>query len=47
MFGVVSQITGTSRLSIFALVFFFIAGGLILSRVDIEKGTDAAAAEAA
>ena len=45
LFAVVGQMTGTSRLSIFSLVFFFIAGGLILSRVDIEKGADVAAAE--
>jgi UMF1 family MFS transporter len=45
LFAMVGQITGTSRLSIFALVFFFIAGGLILSRVDIDKGVEVAAAE--
>jgi UMF1 family MFS transporter len=47
LFALVGQLTGTSRLSIFSLVFFFIAGGLILSRVDVEKGADVAAAEAA
>ena len=45
LFAVVGQITGTSRLSILALIFFFIAGGIILSRVDIEKGAEVASAE--
>lgn len=38
VFALVSQLTGTSRLSIFSLISFFIAGALILSRVDVEKG---------
>jgi UMF1 family MFS transporter len=42
VFAVVSQATGTSRLSIFSLIFFFITGALILSRVDVEKGMQAA-----
>ncbi|HVY54145.1 MAG TPA: MFS transporter, partial [Thermodesulfobacteriota bacterium] len=41
-FAVVSQLTGTSRLSIISLIVFFIAGALILSRVDIGKGMRAA-----
>ena len=45
LFALVGQITGTSRLSIFALVFFFIGGGVILSLVDVEKGAEVAAAE--
>lgn len=40
-FAVVSQLTGTSRLSIISLVVFFVGGALILSRVDIEKGMSA------
>jgi UMF1 family MFS transporter len=43
LFAVIGQMTGTSRLSIVSLVFFFVAGGLILSRVDVEKGAEAAA----
>ncbi len=43
LFAVVGQITGTSRLSIAALIVFFIGGALILSRVNIEKGVQAAA----
>jgi len=38
VFGVVSQIMGNSRLGIVSLVIFFIAGGLLLTRVDEEKG---------
>ena len=47
LFAVVGQITGTSRISIFALLFFFIAGGILLSRVDIEKGIEAVVADTA
>ena len=42
VFAVVSQLTGTSRLSIFSLIIFFIAGALILNRVDVERGVRAA-----
>jgi len=41
-FGVASQLTGTSRASIIVLVVFFIAGAIILSRVDVEEGRRAA-----
>ena len=34
VFGLVGQLTGSSRLSIMSLVVFFIGGGLILLRVD-------------
>ena len=44
LFAVVGQITGTSRLSILSLLVFFIGGGLLLSRVNVEKGIEAAAA---
>ena len=44
-FAIVSQLTGTSRLSIISLIVFFIAGGFILSRVDIRKGMSAARAK--
>jgi UMF1 family MFS transporter len=38
VFAVVSQTTGSSRLSIFSLIAFFIIGALMLSQVDVEKG---------
>jgi UMF1 family MFS transporter len=38
LFGVVSQVAGQSRLSIVALIVFFIIGGLLLTRVDVEEG---------
>jgi UMF1 family MFS transporter len=38
IFGLVSQLMGNSRLGIVSLVIFFIAGGLLLTRVDEEKG---------
>jgi UMF1 family MFS transporter len=45
LFAVVSQIAGTSRLSIVSLLFFFIAGALLLARVDVEEGNRVALAE--
>ncbi len=48
LFGLVSQITGQSRLSIFSLFIFFVAGGVLLTRVNVEEGVRAArVAEAA
>ena len=38
VFAVVAGMFGSSRLSIMALIFFFIVGGLILSRVNEEEG---------
>jgi UMF1 family MFS transporter len=38
LFGIVSQVAGGSRLSIVAIVIFFIVGGLLLFRVDEEEG---------
>ncbi len=38
LFGVVSQIAGHSRLSIVALIIFFIVGGYILTKVDVDEG---------
>ena len=38
LFALVGQITGSSRVSILSLIVFFIAGGLILARVDEEAG---------
>jgi UMF1 family MFS transporter len=38
LFGVVSQVTGGSRLSIVSLIIFFVVGGLLLTRVDEQEG---------
>jgi UMF1 family MFS transporter len=38
IFGLVSQLFGNSRLGIISLIIFFIAGALLLTRVDEEKG---------
>jgi UMF1 family MFS transporter len=45
LFGVVGQLTGTSRLSIIAVAVFFVAGALILATVDQAKGIEAALSE--
>jgi UMF1 family MFS transporter len=45
VFGLISQLTRNSRLGILSLVFFFIAGGIILTRVDVEKGRAFSATE--
>jgi UMF1 family MFS transporter len=42
IFGIVGTITGTSRLSIVAVVFFFIVGGLLLLTVNHDKGKELA-----
>ncbi|MFO7696762.1 MAG: MFS transporter [Anaerolineae bacterium] len=38
LFGVTAAVMGTSRWAIVSLIVFFIAGGLLLSRVDEEEG---------
>lgn len=38
LFGVVFQVTGSYRPAIFALVIFFVIGGLLLLRLDPERG---------
>ena len=38
LFGLVSQLTGQSRLSILALIVFFAAGAAVLTRVDVAEG---------
>jgi UMF1 family MFS transporter len=38
VFGFVGAMTGSSRFGIVSLVFFFIVGGLLLTRVDTKKG---------
>jgi UMF1 family MFS transporter len=42
IFGLVSQLFGNSRLGIISLIFFFISGALLLTRVDEEKGIQVA-----
>ena len=37
-FGLVYQFTGSYRPAIFALIVFFVVGGLLLLRVDTERG---------
>lgn len=39
VFGLVGQLTGTSRLGIAALILFFGLGGWLLTRVDVEAGS--------
>jgi UMF1 family MFS transporter len=38
LFALVVGVTGTGRPAIFALLVFFVAGWLIVTRVDVEKG---------
>jgi UMF1 family MFS transporter len=38
VFGIVSQVMGNSRLGIVSLIIFFIAGALLLTRVDEKEG---------
>ncbi len=38
LFGLVSQITGASRLSILSVLVFFVVGGLLLTRVNEYEG---------
>jgi UMF1 family MFS transporter len=45
IFSLVSQLAGGSRLSILALIVFFVGGIFLLSRVDVEEGRRAARAE--
>lgn len=47
VFAVVGQAVGSSRYSILALVVFFVAGGALLLRVDVEEGRRLARAEEA
>ncbi len=42
LFGVVGQLTGSSRLSIISLIVFFIGGMLLLTTVNVEEGRRAA-----
>ncbi len=45
LFGVVGQLTGSSRLSIISIIIFFLAGGFVLTKVDHEEGIKAAIEE--
>jgi UMF1 family MFS transporter len=47
LFGLVSQLVGHSRLSILSLIFFFIVGGFLLSRVNVDEGIRVAEGEEA
>jgi UMF1 family MFS transporter len=38
VFALVGQLTRTSRLGILSLIFFFVAGGVLLMKVDVEEG---------
>lgn len=44
LFGLVGQLTGSSRLGIFSLLIFFLVGIYLLGRVDIDQGKREAAA---
>ncbi len=45
LFSVITQLTGNGKLAIISLVIFFIAGIIMLSRVNIERGIQQAEAE--
>jgi MFS transporter, UMF1 family len=45
LFGVVSQLSGNSRLSIVSLIVFFVVGGLLLTRVNVADGVRVAKEE--
>ena len=46
LFAFIGQITGNSRYGIISLIFFFIAGIIILRFVDVEKGMEEAQGKA-
>jgi len=45
VFGLVLSATGSSRPAIFALIVFFVVGGLVLAKVDVARGSAAAREE--
>ncbi|HID84376.1 MAG TPA: MFS transporter [Anaerolineales bacterium] len=47
LFGLVGQLMGSSRLSIVSIILFFILGGYILTKVDVEAGMQVAKEEEA
>lgn len=38
LFALIGSLTGSTRLSILGLLFFFVAGGLLLLTVDVDRG---------
>jgi len=42
LFGIISQLTGSSRLSIIALIVFFIGGMFMLEKIRLDEGIKAA-----
>jgi UMF1 family MFS transporter len=42
LFGLTASLTGSSRYAVLAVAVFFVAGGLLLLRVDVEAGRAAA-----
>ena len=42
LFAVIGQLTGSSRLSIVSIIVFFLAGGIVLKKVDHKEGVKAA-----
>jgi UMF1 family MFS transporter len=47
VFGAVSRLMGGSRLSVVSLIIFFIAGGILLTRVNVNEGMKVALEEEA
>ncbi len=45
IFGVFSQVAGGSRVSISSLIIFFLIGGFLLTRVDVQEGIRVAQVE--
>jgi UMF1 family MFS transporter len=45
VFGLSITLFGSSRMAMLTLIAFFVAGGLLLSRVDVEAGRRLAAEE--
>ena len=41
IFGLVGQLAKTSRLGVLSLILFFLVGGILLLKVDVEKGVQA------
>lgn len=46
LFGVTVALAGSTRWAVLSVLFFFVAGGLVLARVDVERGRREAAAAA-
>jgi UMF1 family MFS transporter len=47
LFGLIGQLTGSSRVGIVTIIFFFLAGAFLLNRTDIVKGRKEAMEEEA